>query len=850
MRLKRTIFAIHPMIRNTLLLFPLLAVLLVYFLQEGITIDSLKVGNFKIEKLYLKLDNKLILRVDKFIIPQSNTKENIGDIDKELRRIKRVLTYFEYIELNSVQFTDDKYSVIYADDTLYIDNSEYEIAGIITPQNGGLVAEIPLIKIKKYNLLLQGKMTYGYQSQKITFQGKYKILHIGGNISLEKKNNQISFLLDSEETSSISSVLNMFAIPKMTRAWIDQKVQAKRYTLLSLKGSGTITDKGFQLDIAKTHAKARLQDIKIAFHPKLKSVTAQSLLIRFHDNRLDFDLEEPYYQSKPMRGSQVALLNLTGEDHLKLLLKLQFHTSYDQAIIEILKAYNISIPLRQKKGKIRATVNLNVDLENSKTKVEGRAFLSKGEIVIADTALKTDGGEVTFTSNRVALWDVDLHESWYRGKVNGFLNLNTQKAKFKVNLKHFTLGKNETVSLIMKNKKKLQVELNFKEELHVTLPQYHLKIKGLKKGGITIVNTNIKPLLPYIKGLPLQLRSGKVSLKTTNYTSYHFKGDAVWKKSYLYQKGGTVTKIPFSGSYKNNHVSINALNGRIGYQSKHARITLKRINIDIKKMMKSSHKKDASSAKKLKVKGTHCIMRYGKHVLLTDTFNLTIRGKNTTFIASKDGDKVRIEKNGNSLVIHANKIKDQMLKALLNFGGLQGGRYSLEMLGQINGELKGVIDIKGGAIESFKAYNDLIALFNTIPALMTLSDPGFSEKGFVIRDGKIVFRMQNDKVIFDSIYLNGKSSTIAGKGTVNLASGKLNIDLAIRTAREVGKVLGSLPIVGYILFGKDKSITTGVKITGTLDKPKAQTQTIQDALLFPLELIKRTITSPAHIINQ
>jgi len=653
-------------------------VLLVYFLQEGITIDSLKIGNFKVEKLYLKLDNKLILRMDKFVIPKSNTKEGIGDIDKELKRIKRILTFFEYIELSEVAFTDDTYSVIYADDTLYIDNSDYEIAGMITLQNGGLVAKIPLIKIKKYNLLLQGKMTYGYQSQKITFQGKYKILHIDGNVSVEMQNKKLSFLIDSEETSHISQVLDMFEIPIKTRAWIDQKVKAKRYKLLSLQGRGSLVGNRFILDVAHTHAKARLQDIKIAFHPKLKPVTAKSLLVRFHDNRLDFDLEEPYYQEKSMYDSQVALLNLTGEKHLKLLLKLQFHCPYDKEIEQILEAYNITIPLRQKKGKIRATVNLDIDLKNGKTKVEGRAFLSKGEISVGRVALNTEGGEVTFTSNRVALWDVVLYDSWYRGKANGFINLDTKRAKFNVDLKYITLGKKETVSLRLKNKKKLLVEMDFNKGVRVNLPQYKLSINSLTKGGLEIVNSNIRPLLPHIKGLPLQLKTGKVSISTSNYKSYYFKGDAYWKQSYLYQKGGTITKIPFKGKFQNNHLSINALNGRIRYQSKQSQIQLKHINIDVKKMT-VSNRKGISSVKNLQVKGRDCMMRYGKYVLLTDRFDLGIRGKNTTFVATKDGDKVRIEKNGKSLVIHAKKIKDRMLQSLINFGGLQGGRYSLEI---------------------------------------------------------------------------------------------------------------------------------------------------------------------------
>ncbi len=849
MRLKRTIFAIHPMIRNTLLLFPLLAVLLVYFLQEGITIDSLKIGNFKVEKLYLKLDNKLILRVNKFIIPKSNTKERIEDIDKELRRIKRVLTFFEYIELNSVQFTDDTYSVIYADDTIYIDNSAYEIAGMITPQNGGLVAEIPLVRIKKYNLMLQGTMTYGYQAKKVTFHGKYKLLHIDGNISLEMQNNKIAFLADSQEVSHISDVLDMFDIPAKTRAWLDQKVQAKHYQLLSLQGSGRIEKGQFILDIDQTSAQAKLSQVAVTFHPKLAPVTSSEVIIRFHDARLDFDLKEPYYLKKRIQGSQAALLHLDKKKHLQLLLKLKFHTPYDNEIINLLKVYAVKIPLRQKKGMIKAEVNLDIDLKNRKTKVEGRAFLSKGDLLIGNVAVKTEGGEVTFTSNRVALWDVKLYDSWYKGKVNGFINIKTKRAKFDVDLKQITLGKKETVLLRLKNKKKMRVEMDFNKGVRVKLPQYKLSINTLKNGGLEIINSNIKPLLPYIKGLPLKLQGGKVSISTSNYKAYFFKGDALWKQSYLYQKGGSITKIPFKGSFQKNHLSLNALNGRILYESRRSLVQLKRINIDVKKMT-ASNKKGISSVKNLKVKGRDCMMRYGKYVLLTDRFDLGVRGKNTTFVATKDGDKVRIEKNGKSLVIHAKKIKDRMLQSLINFGGLQGGRYSLEMLGQIDGEMKGTIDIEGGAIESFKAYNDLIALFNTIPALMTLSDPGFSKKGFVVRDGKIVFRLLPKQVIFDSIYLNGKSATIAGKGTVMLESGKLDIDLAVRTAREVGKVLGSLPLVGYILFGKDKSMTTGVKITGTLDKPKAKTNPVQEALLYPLELIKRTITSPAHIINQ
>jgi len=161
-----------------------------------------------------------------------------------------------------------------------------------------------------------------------------------------------------------------------------------------------------------------------------------------------------------------------------------------------------------------------------------------------------------------------------------------------------------------------------------------------------------------------------------------------------------------------------------------------------------------------------------------------------------------------------------------------------------------VITIKGGVVSSFKTYNNMIALFNTVPALASLSDPGFSQQGFEVRSGRIEFRIVKDRIYFDMIYIDGKSAAISGKGTVSTRNGAINMDLAVRTARGIGKLIGSLPVVGYILMGKDKSITTGVKILGTLDEPKVSTHVVLETLLTPFKMVVRTLQAPAHIINE
>jgi hypothetical protein len=100
------------------------------------------------------------------------------------------------------------------------------------------------------------------------------------------------------------------------------------------------------------------------------------------------------------------------------------------------------------------------------------------------------------------------------------------------------------------------------------------------------------------------------------------------------------------------------------------------------------------------------------------------------------------------------------------------------------------------------------------------------------------------------INIEGISANIVGKGEIDFKKNTINMNMAIQTARELGKVVGNIPLLGYIIMGKDKSMTVGLKITGSLSQPKVQTSASKELLELPLEIIKRTLKSPAHMINK
>jgi hypothetical protein len=165
--------------------------------------------------------------------------------------------------------------------------------------------------------------------------------------------------------------------------------------------------------------------------------------------------------------------------------------------------------------------------------------------------------------------------------------------------------------------------------------------------------------------------------------------------------------------------------------------------------------------------------------------------------------------------------------------------------------MNGKIIVEGGVMKDFKAYNNTLAFINTIPALASLQNPGYSTNGFTIEKGVAEYRMiKQDKIVFDSIYIKGTSATIAGTGEIDLTKKTINLNLVIQTARELGKVVGNLPLVGYILMGEDRSMTIGLQITGTLDNPQVNTSAGKELLTLPLQILKRALESPAHIINK
>ncbi len=846
--MKRTIFSIHPMIRNTLLIIPLLLVLSVYFLKHGISIGELKLGQFQVQGLYLKLDKKIVAKIDYLSLPKKNKDKDFSQLEASLDRIKWLPKYFQSVVLDRVDVNDRQFRIIYKDNIIYVSNDEYEIAGMLERKMNLVEGSLSFVWIKKYNLRLSGKFKYEYKKEIFALDADFVLENqIKGHILAKYGDKKLAYKISTDKFSSSSSLRRFVENNKIALKWF-KRIRAKSYRVVSAEGVLSKKGNSFQIEPMSIKADLELKNASVVFNPKLKKVKLDVADVKINKNVLYVKAPHPSYDKKALDGSSFYLANLLGNKPKKIHLKIKTKTRYDKTVQRVIKAYKLKLPISQKTGSVRADVEMDIVPQKNIFKINGSAVLGKGRYLLYGTPLKILGGRVSFDKHSVKLNKVDADFSWLRGKVSGTLKLVSKKAKLSVDLKSLSLGDKKSPFVSIKNKHKIPVVLDWKKRFRIEVPLYKTVIAFGKNKSYKVSIADIRPLLPYAKGLPISIKSGHLSINTKNGKVFSYSGIVNWPASYLYDKKGTIKKFPISGQFSNGSTTLRALKGKIKYSSPKSLIQISNLYINGKKMIEGNKKRSSKSAK-FRVKGTKSLIRYDKYVLLTDRFDFRSNGKHKLFTATKDGDTVRVEMNGDAIVIKANRIKAPMLRALIHFGGLSGGRYSLDLHGRINGTMKGVITVKGGVASSFKTYNNMIALFNTVPALSSLSDPGFSKKGFEIQDGRIEFGVAKNRVYFDMIYINGKTAAISGKGTVSTVNGAINMDLAVRTARGIGKIIGSIPIVGYILMGKDKSITTGVKVTGTMENPKVETHVVLETLLAPLNMFVRTLQSPAHIIN-
>ena len=203
----------------------------------------------------------------------------------------------------------------------------------------------------------------------------------------------------------------------------------------------------------------------------------------------------------------------------------------------------------------------------------------------------------------------------------------------------------------------------------------------------------------------------------------------------------------------------------------------------------------------------------------------------------------------NSLLnVTGKQLPDFIIRKITTLDYIYGGFFDFNAIGNID-SFNGTILVHNSLWAKNAFYNNVLAMLNTIPAVLTLKNPGFSNKGFKIKKGAIAYHYKNNTLYFDNILMNGDSAQITGKGKINFKSETILMLMQIHFLENLTNILNKIPIAGYLIFGDDGTMAVTLNISGYLDNPKVTTETIKDVVQVPLNILDRVLTLPFKLFE-
>jgi hypothetical protein len=157
---------------------------------------------------------------------------------------------------------------------------------------------------------------------------------------------------------------------------------------------------------------------------------------------------------------------------------------------------------------------------------------------------------------------------------------------------------------------------------------------------------------------------------------------------------------------------------------------------------------------------------------------------------------------------------------LLSLGGLltSEGEETADFWRNLGGDLKLVL--RDGRIGRYTVTAKILALLN-VAQLVDLKGPELTAEGMPYQRLTADVKIARGIARTDNLVLDSRAMKVTAVGTVNLAEDTVDLTVAVRPFQNVDRILTTIPLAGWLLGGKEKSIFVAYyHVTGSLREPQ------------------------------
>ena len=840
----------------------------ILLLKYGIKINDFEFYGVKLEQLYIKLDKKIIARAKQIKLPNFKKESKQKSSDERLLNLSKSVdfidTIFQEISLENVQIGDDfKLKILFLDDIFFVDSPylNVDIKFQNEQQDGIDLFSVRNLSFKDFNVSISGEGSADFDKNDYKFEGNFTSHELHGKLNFALKDTFLTYKAYDVEAGSIKNFIDeldrRIELNSEVKSWIYGYIVADDYELKEINGKADLAKNNFYLN--DLNATANTKNLLVKFEKGLPAVNVGEANITLKNSKLKFDLISPIYKGKKLDGSSVAINNIFDEKSANLELFIKTKSIYDEAINEILKAYKIIVPVRQLSGKMDASLKILIKLdEKSLENFDEKSVIANGEFKLSDAVLEIAGSKFNtkgalvklINTTNLSIDATGFGLEFFKANAKAYINLQKSTGEIKGTIESFDLKEKNDEILVFKNEP-FSAFLDFSkaDETLLKIEPFGLDMSFGSESKILTKNSKF-----FIESSPVLKENGVRSFDELSIKSKDFTDLEIFAK-------GANFDLPFldkNGSkYENDDLKILVSKAGVKVDSASKKLSLdikeKTINVKTKDLnllvLDDNKTSEQSTPLELLARNGDIILKDLNKTLPFNSFSAEKKGKSTSLNGLAQQGRVGYFNDEKSINLDATDISGEFINDLFGIKSFEGGKFRLKLLGENSKNFKAEVRFFDTFLKDYIFYQRLLSFLNSVPSLLSFKTPDFNDKGFTVKNGKILLTRNGDMIEFLAIEMIGTSADIGGRGTIDLKSKKINIDLELKLLKDASSIIDKIPLVNQIILGKDRSLSTVIAIRGTTDKPEYSTQILQDALLSPLKIIRNVIQAPFLIFE-
>ena len=200
-------------------------------------------------------------------------------------------------------------------------------------------------------------------------------------------------------------------------------------------------------------------------------------------------------------------------------------------------------------------------------------------------------------------------------------------------------------------------------------------------------------------------------------------------------------------------------------------------------------------------------------------------------------------------LMHAMGVKKQELTGALSLQGeiSAKGESAEDFRRSALGAVK--LKVEHGSIRQFPTLSKIFSILN-FSQLLKGRLPDMVEGGMPYNKITGDFAIRDGFASTQNLYLDSNAINLSAVGKLDLVKNELDLSIGVRPLQTVDKVVSRIPIVGWILTGKDHSlITTYFEAKGRIEDPKVTAVPVKSLAKGVLNIFKRVFELPGRLIT-